>query len=114
MSDSLIKLGGNLEDPRNSKPSDYPAVGPMGAAGMAMGKDKLATQTQNQWMPMHTEDDGPGTPVPTDRSRVISENFKVSVSGGEAGMKPTTITQSWPCGVDLKDGQMLTPAEKAY
>lgn len=110
--DSLITLGGNLLEPRNSKPSDYPAVGPMGAAGMESGMDKLVPMTTNQWMPMHTEDDGPGTPVPTDRSRVISENFKVSVNGGESGMKASTITQSWPCGVDLKDGQMLVVAEK--
>lgn len=111
MSD-LVSLPDNLTNPRDVKSSSFPSIGPSGAVGMAMGQDKLITQSQNQWMPMHTEDDGPGTPVPTDRSRLISENFKVSVSGGESGMKPMTITQSWPCGVDLKDGQMLVMAEK--
>lgn len=110
MSDSLIKLGGNLEDPRNSKPSDYPAVGPMGAAGMAMGQDKLVPMTTNQWMPMHTEDGGPGMPVPTDRSRVISENFKVSMNGGEAGMKPMAV--SIPGSVDFKTGSMSPTFDK--
>lgn len=110
MSDSLIKLGGNLEDPRNCKPSDFPAVGPSGAAGMTSGQDKLAMQTQNQWMPRHTEDDGPGTPVPTDRSRVIGENFKVSMNMGEAGMKPTAV--SIPGSVNFKDGSMSPEACK--
>lgn len=109
MSDTLIKLGGNLEEPRNSKPSDYPAVGPSGAAGMAMGQDKLVPMNTNQWMPMHTEDDGPGTPVPTDRSRLIAMNFPVSKNMGESGMKPTDV--SIPGSVDLKTGQMSPMAE---
>jgi len=59
---------------------------------MEMGMNKVITQTTNQTGPRHTEDDGPGTPVPTDRSRVISENWKVSVNGGESGMKPTDVS----------------------
>lgn len=104
MSDSLIKLGGNLASPGLSKASDYPAVGPSGPEGMAMGQNKLIKQTMTQTGPRHTEDDGDGMPVPTDRSRVISENFKVSVNGGEAGMKPTAV--SIPGSVDLMTGQM--------
>lgn len=108
MADTLIKLGGNLEDPRNAKPSDWPAVGPTGAAGMAMGQDKLIKQTMNQDGPRHTEDGGDGMPVPTDRSRVISENFKVSVNMGEAGMKPMAV--SIPGSVDFVTGQMSPEA----
>lgn len=107
--DSLITLGGNLLEPRNSKPSDYPAVGPMGAAGMESGMNKLVPMTTNQWMPMHTEDDGPGTPVPTDRSRVIAMNFPISKNGGESGMKPMAV--SIPGSVDLATGQMSPMAE---
>jgi hypothetical protein len=110
MKDSLITLGGNLESPGDSKASDYPAVGPSGPAGMAMGKDKLVKQTVTQEGPQHTEDDGPGKPVPSDRSRVISENFKVSTNGGEAGTKPGEVKPLWPCGVDFEDGQMTTNA----
>lgn len=109
MSD-LVSLPDNLTNPREVKSSSFPSIGPSGAAGMAMGQDKLITQSQNQWMPMHTEDDGPGTPVPTDRSRVISENFKVSVNGGEAGSKPGAF--SIPCSVDFKTGQMSPVSEK--
>lgn len=102
--DSLIKLGGNLEDPRNCKPSDFPAVGPSGPAGMEAGMDKLVKQTMTQEGPMHTEDGGSGMPVPTDRSRVISENFKVEVNKGESGMKPMDV--KIPGAVDFSTGQM--------
>lgn len=108
--DSLVPLGGNLASPDMSKASDYPAVGPSGAAGMESGMDKLVKQTTNQMGPMHTEDGGPGMPVPTDRSRVISENFKVEVNKGESGMKPADVKPLWPCGVDFENGQMTTNA----
>ena len=110
MADSLIKLGGNLESPDMSKASDYPAVGPSGPAGMQTGADKLVPQTVTQEGPQHTEDGGPGMPVPADRSRVISENFKVSVNGGESGMKPTAV--SIPGSVDFTTGQMSPEAYK--
>ena len=110
MSDSLIKLGGNLDNPAASKPSDYPAVGPTGAAGMSSGAGKLVPQNTNQDGPRHTEDGGPGMPVPSDRSRVISENFKVSVNGGEGGMKSTAV--SIPGSVDLSSGAMSPTADK--
>jgi hypothetical protein len=42
---TLTKLGGNLESPRDSKPSDYPAVGPSGPAGQAEGVDKLVVKS---------------------------------------------------------------------
>jgi hypothetical protein len=42
---TLIKLGGNLENPRDSKPSDYPAVGQSGPAGQAEGADKLVVKS---------------------------------------------------------------------
>ena len=110
MSDSLIKLSGNLENPRDCKATDFPAVGPSGAAGMSSGAGKLVPQNTNQDGPRHTEDGGPGMPVPSDRSRVISENFKVSVYGGEGGMKSTAV--SIPGSVDLSSGAMSPTADK--
>ena len=104
MSDSLIKLGGNLENPAAAKASDFPAVGPTGAAGTSSGAGKLIIQTVNQVGPRHTEDGGIAMPVPSDRSRVIAENFKVSVNGGEGGTKSTAV--SIPGSVDLSTGQM--------
>jgi hypothetical protein len=60
----LITLGGNLENPRDSKPSDYPAVGPSGPAGQAEGANKLVVK-------------------PADPSEPSA--FKVSKSSSEAG-----------------------------
>ena len=61
--------------------------------------------------PQHTEDGGPGMPVPTDRSRVISENFKVEMNKGESGMKPMDV--KIPGSVDLMTGQMSPTADKS-
>ena len=42
---NLIKLGGSLSNPVDSKPSDYPAVGPSGPAGQAEGAGKLVVKS---------------------------------------------------------------------
>jgi len=57
----LVKLGGNLENPRASKPSDYPAIGPMGPEGMAEGEGKLVKQSTNQTGPRNAQDRRPDT-----------------------------------------------------
>jgi hypothetical protein len=59
---TLIALGGNLENPRDSKPSDYSAVGPSGAAGTSSGAGQLVKQTFNQEGPRHSSDGGENTP----------------------------------------------------
>lgn len=42
---NLTKLGGSLSNPGDSKPSDYPAVGPSGPAGQAEGAEKLVVKS---------------------------------------------------------------------
>ena len=74
----LIKLGGNLESPRDSKPSDYPAVGPSGSAGEASGEGKLVMKSAD-----------PASP----------SDFKVGQSKSEAG---TSVKVS--CSVNFVDG----------
>jgi hypothetical protein len=94
----LIALGGNLEDPRNSKPTDWPAVGPSGAEGMASGTNQLVKQTTEQEGPMHTQDSGEHTPSVWGKA-----DFSVSKNSGEGGMRSTAI--SIPCSVDFNSGQ---------
>jgi len=48
---TLIKLGGNLEQPRDSKPSDYSGVGPSGSAGEASGAGKLVVKSADPASP---------------------------------------------------------------
>ncbi len=101
----LIKLGGNLESPRNSKASDYPAVGPMGAAGEASGKGQLVKQTMNQEGPRHTQDGGENTPSVWGKDG----EFAVQKNKGEGeGGSSLSIKGS----VDLKTGQMSPEACK--
>jgi hypothetical protein len=104
MSGGLIKLGGNLESPRDSKPSDYPAIGPSGAAGEASGQDQLVKLTVNQEGPCHTEDDGDNTPSVWGKLEGIS----VTKSKAEAG---TSV--KWDCSVDFNSG-MISPSPESY
>ena len=75
---TLTKLGGNLDTPRDSKPSDYPGVGPSGAAGMSSGDGQLVKKSAD-----------PASP----------SDFKVGKSTSESG---TSVKVS--CSVDLTDG----------
>jgi hypothetical protein len=98
MKSDLISLGGNLEQPRMSKPSDYPAVGPSGAEGMSSGAGQLVKQTPNQEGPMHTQDSGDMT------SSVWGKDgeFKVGQAKGEG----TAVKCDW--SVSLETG-MVSP-----
>ena len=98
MDTPLMKLGGNLESPRDSKPSDYPAVGPSGAAGEASGAGKLVDLTEAQEGPRHTEDDGENTPS---NWGVEDKGFSVQKNKGE-GDGGSAIKIS--CSVDLGSG----------
>jgi hypothetical protein len=100
----LIALGGNLENPREAKASDWASVGPTGAAGSSSGAGKLVTQTQNQEGPRHTEDDGENTASKWGKV----EGFTVSVSKGESGTAPGSV--SIKGSVDLSTGQMSPEA----
>lgn len=95
----LIKLGGNLESPRDSKASDYPAVGPMGAAGEESGKGMLVKQTMNQEGPRHAQDSGENTPSVWGKQ----DGFTVAKNKGE-GEGQSNI--KWDCAVDFKTGQV--------
>lgn len=92
---TLTKLGGNLESPRNSSPSDYPAVGPSGAAGTQSGAGQLVKMSKEQEGPRHTEDSGDNTP-----SVWGVKGFNVGKSKGES----TSVKCNW--SVDLSSGQI--------
>jgi hypothetical protein len=100
---SLIALGGNLEQPRDSKPSDYPAVGPTGSAGEASGAGKLVTQTEAQEGPRHTQDSGENTPSDWGKA----DGFTVQKNKGE-GAGQTDVKCSW--SVDFDSGQTIPNA----
>lgn len=91
----LISLGGNLEHPRDCKASDFPMVGPSGAAGEASGAGKLIVQTVNQEGPRHTQDDGSLTPSVWGKA----DGFTV----GKAKSGATTVASK--CSVDLQTGE---------
>lgn len=98
----LIALGGNLEHPRDSKPSDYSPVGPMGAAGESSGAGKLVMQTMQQEGPRHAQDGGENTPADWGKQ----EGFTVSVNKGE-GSGQSSVKCAW--GVDFETGQISPP-----
>ena len=100
---TLTKLGGNLESPRNSSPSDYSAVGPSGAAGMQSGAGQLVKLTQDQEGPRHTEDSGDNTP-----SVWGVKGFNVGKSKGEGEGGSSMAIK---CSVDLSTGQTVPNAE---
>ena len=91
----LVKLGGNLESPRNSKPSDYPAVGPTGSEGSASGAGQLVKQTSEQIAPRSVQDDGDNKP-----SNWGKDTWKVGKSSAGAG---TTVKVG--CSVDFETGK---------
>ena len=100
---SLTKLGGNLESPRDSKPSDYPAVGPSGAAGEASGAGQLVKQTLNQEGPRQSEDSGENTPSVWGKV----EGYAVAKNKGEGAGQSSL---SYKGSVDCKTGQMSPEA----
>jgi hypothetical protein len=91
----LIKLNGNLESPRQSKPSDFPAVGPTGPEGMASGAGQLVKLTESQESPRSTQDGGDQTP--SDWSK---DTWKVGKSFSEAGTSVKAM-----CSVDFETGK---------
>lgn len=105
---SLISLGGNLEDPRNAKASDFGsgdyASGPAGSSSGAM---QLVKQTTTQEGPMHTQDNGEGSPSVWGKA-----DFPVGKSMGEGGMASTSVKCDW--SVDLSSGQTIPNAAERY
>lgn len=106
-SGGLIKLGGNLEDPRNAKASDFSAVGPMGAAGESSGAGQLVKQTLTQEGPRHTQDGGENS------SSVWGKDgeFPVVKNKGE-GSGQSSIKCDW--GVDFETGQSVPNVASKY
>ena len=101
----LIKLGGNLDEPRNAKATDWPNVGASGPAGEASGAGKLVTQTEAQEGPRHTEDSGENTPSVWGKV----EGFTVAKNKGEGGVASTAV--SIKGAIDCNTGQMVPNAE---
>ena len=104
MKSDLISLGGNLEQPRMSKPSDYPAVGPSGAEGMSSGAGQLVKQTMTQEGPMHTQDSGEGSPSVWGKDG----EFKV----GQAKSEGTAVKCDW--SVDFESGAVSPNVAMKY
>jgi hypothetical protein len=108
-SGGLISLSGNLEDPRNAKASDFPAVGPMGPAGMAEGAGKLVTLTEMQEGPRHVNDSGENTPSTWGSE---DKGFTVMKNKGE-GVGSSSI--SYKGSIDCETGQMVpNAAQQTY
>jgi hypothetical protein len=102
---ALIKLGGNLENPRDSKATDWPNVGASGPAGQESGANQLIKLTEAQEGPRHSQDSGENTPSVWGKV----EGYTVSVSKGESGSAPSAV--SIKGSVDCKTGQMSPNAE---
>ena len=100
---SLISLPGNLESPRQAKPSDWSVTGATGAAGEASGQNKLVKLTDTQEGPRHTQDSGENTP---------SVWGKAEFAVGKAKSQSTDV--SWGCAVDLKSGATVPTAAEKY
>ena len=91
----LVKLSGNLESPRQCKPSDFPGVGPTGAAGSASGAGQLVKMSEAQESPRSTQDSGDQTPSVWGKA-----DWKVGKSTGGGG---TSVKTSY--SVDLETGK---------
>lgn len=99
----LVTLSDKMTNPNLSKGSDFKVKVPAEGSG-SEGMDQLFKDSMNQCGPRHTEDDGQGkgygTPVPTDRSRVVASNFKEMKNSNETG-----TSLSFGADVSLGDGQ---------
>ena len=97
---TLVKLGGNLESPRQCKPSDFPMVGPSGPEGEAKGAGQLVQMTEAQESPRSTQDDGDQTP-----SSWAKDTWTVGKNtDGRGTAIPIKVS------VDLVTGQMIPEA----
>lgn len=104
--ESLIKLGGNLESPRESKPTDWPNVGASGPEGQESGSNQLIKQSENQCGPRHTQDSGDNTPSVWGKDG----EFTVTKNKGESGSAPSSL--SIKGSINLETGQMSPNAEE--
>lgn len=90
----LVKLSGNLESPRQCKPSDFPGVGPSGPEGSASGAGQLVKMSEAQESPRSTQDSGDQTP-----SVWCKSDWKV----GKASQGSSAVKTSY--SVDLETGK---------
>lgn len=97
----LIKLAGNLANPRDSKPSDYSPVGPTGPEGSSSGAGQLVKQNLNQEGPMHSQDSGVNTQA---------EWGKAEWTVGKASEGSTAV--SYKGAVDFNSGSMVPGAKE--
>ena len=82
--DEMVKLSTNQTSPYLAKGSDWKVKVPAAGSGEE-GMNQLDKLSVTQEGPRHTEDSGPGTPVPTDRSAKVSANFKEMKNSNESG-----------------------------
>ena len=103
----LIALGGNLENPRDAKASDWPAVGPTGPAGESSGEGELVKQSFEQTGPRHGADSGANTPSVWGQA---GKDYKVVVSKGEGGSPSTSVKCDW--SINLENGSIVPDVVK--
>jgi hypothetical protein len=86
----LVGQSDYQKDPYRAKGSDFPvkhvdsAFGQSGMHGFSSGHNELVKQSVDQEGPRHGEDDGPMTPVPADKSRIVAAGQSIGVSKGES------------------------------
>lgn len=73
--------------------------------GWSEGHNELVTQSTNVMGPRHAEDDGPMTPVPSDRSRVVAAGFPIEINKGEGNSDTGEI--GIPQMLDLQTGYIV-------
>jgi len=77
------------KDPYRARGVDFPVqhvdarTGQSGMHGFSEGHDELVMQSVHVMGARHVEDDGPLTPVPADRSRLVAAAFPIEVNKGE-------------------------------
>jgi hypothetical protein len=107
----LVGQSDYQKDPYRAKGSDFPVkavdarTGQSGSHGMSSGHNELVMQGIGLEGARHAEDDGPMTPVPGDRSRVVASYFPIEVSKGEGSSDTGEIGISEM--VDLECGYIV-------
>jgi hypothetical protein len=107
----LVGQSDYQKDPYRARGGDFPVQhvdarsGQSGMHGFSEGHDELATQSINVEGVRHAEDDGPMTPVPSDRSRLVAAAHPIEQSKGESSS--TTGFIPIPQMVDLQTGHIV-------
>lgn len=105
----LVGQGDFQKDPYRVRGGDFPVKATVAgndqsgrSYGFSEGHNDLVSQSMDQEGPRHAEDDGPMTPVPGDRSRVVAAGFPIEINKGEGNSDTGEI--GIPTMVNLQTG----------